>query len=413
MRGAGKKRRTNSGYRHVLVCLGLCIMITGCFLRLNQRYRDMNREKYAKKLNYYSACMKREKRWIAGQQSVEGALCLYEITESAKGTVVPYFSCQAALGLLAGTPTEEELHMVADYLSWHAKELVKHEGIVSDQEIIEGKLVSKETQDSVDSYLALYFTLLATYARKGGDLSEIPDAEKSVETGTRKLAELTNRGLTKVSETKEIYYFMDNLEVLEAYENMDVLMNSGDRSVEAWDQKEQITDFFYENKAKSKKAIRAVFWNEGDRRFEVGADVGFHALEFRGMDKLYPDAVAQVYPLACGVELIEKENEQVLYEQLSKQHAWVTLEQGTTFEWPVLSYIALQMGDVRAAETYVKNYYRKYNEDRSYPYKVTDAAWVVRTCGRLYDYYEEKADRDLVDAICERIENITGKQESK
>lgn len=397
----------------MLICLGLCIMIAGCFLRLNQRYREMNREKYAKKSNYYNACMEREKRWIAGQQAVEGALCLYEITEGAKGTVVPYFSCQAALGLLAGTPTEEELHIVADYLSWHAKELVKHEGIVSDQEVVGGKLVSKETQDSVDSYLALYFTLLATYAKKGGDLSKISYAEKSAEAGIRKLAELTNRGLTKVSETKEIYYFMDNLEVLEAYENMDVLMNSGNRSVEAWDHKEQIADFFHQKKRRSKEAIKAVFWNETDRRFEVGVDAEFHVLTYRGMEELYPDAIAQVYPLVCGVELIEKKNEQRLYEQLSKQHAWVTLEQGTTFEWPVLSYIALQMGDVRAAEAYVKNYYRKYNEDRSYPYKATDAAWVARACEGLYDYYEEKADRDLVDAICERIENITGKQESK
>lgn len=389
-------------YKAVIIVLcmaGVCILLLSI---ANHRYRENNRAKYEKKIEFYQECLEQEKSWIAAQQTVEGAIFLYAEEESECSTVVPYFSCTAAMGMLAGDPDEKDLLCVSRYLSWHAEELIESGGIISDYVIIQGEMKPTGTYDSVDSYIAAYLSLLAVYAQKGGDLDCIPNAEESVQICINRLKQLTNRNLTKVSDDKDIYYLMDNLEVLEAYEKMDALMKSGNQAVENWENKEADTEYFSQIKEQSKNAIETTFWNEAEQRFEVGVDGDFSYLEFQGMEEFYPYAIAQVYCVACDVEMKEKETIQNLYAQLSDHYEWVTLEQNTTFEWPVLSYIAVKLEDTQAAEEYMRNYRNKYGTERTYPFKVTDAAWAAKTYAELYDYYQQKANRNLWDLLWER-----------
>lgn len=408
-----KRKGTKRRYKATIMCL--CLVLLGVVLMMvaNQRYRAYNRAKYAEQIQFYRDCLEQEKNWIAKQQTAEGAICLYRRKEQTEGSVNPYFSCQAALGMLAGKPDGQALQYVAEYLSWQTGELIQSGGIMSDYKIVSGELNPTDTYDSVDSYLALYLTLLAEYIQKGGNPEVILDVEEAVAVCIYRLQELTRGGLTRVSPDKEVYYLMDNLEVLEAYEKMDTLLKSNHASVEKWSNKEMFSDYFGRMKTESRNAIKTVFWNEKENRFEVAVDDTFSGFGFEGMQDFYPCAIAQVYATACDVNVIAYETEKLLYEQISKEHAWVKLEQDTTFEWPVLAYIACELGDTQAAEAYLKNYRSKYeyDADRRYPYKAPDAAWAARTYAALYDAYEEKANRSLMDVFREKVDTMRERQD--
>lgn len=381
----------------------ICFLAIVVFLVADQRYREKNKALYGDEMEFYLNCMEEEKEWIASQQGEEGVIYLYELGEDESGSVVPYFSCLAALGMLAGNPGEEELQIVANYLNWHSEELVKSDGIISDYRVTLEGLESKETYDSVDSYIALYLNLLATYVQKGGSLKEIPYAEAATELCVLRLTEISENGLTKVSKEKEVYYLMDNLEVLEAYEKMYGLMNSENEEIKNWKNKDSLEDFFKQATKTGRKEIKESFWNSEGERFEIGMDSDFSYLSFHGMEEFYPYAIAQVYPVACGMYLTQKENIEKLYLELSKEHEWQTLELEEDFEWPVLSYIAVQLGDIESAQEYLENYRRKYAKDRSYPFHTANAGWAVRSYAELYDYYEEKVNQRLLDVIMDKF----------
>ena len=237
----------------------ICFLAIVVFLVADQRYREKNKALYGDEMEFYLNCMEEEKEWIASQQGEEGVIYLYELGEDESGSVVPYFSCLAALGMLAGNPGEEELQIVANYLNWHSEKLVKSDGIISDYRVTLEGLESKETYDSVDSYIALYLNLLATYVQKGGSLKEIPYAEAATELCVLRLTEISENGLTKVSKEKEVYYLMDNLEVLEAYEKMYGLMNSENEELENWKNKDSLESFF---KQATKTGRKEISWEE-------------------------------------------------------------------------------------------------------------------------------------------------------
>lgn len=406
-----QKRKMRRKKRDVRICIPVTMIIFVLFLAVilffaaDKRYREKNMALYADEMEFCQNCLEQEKAWIATQQGEEGIIYLYDLGEDESGSVVPYFSCLAALGMLAGHPGEEEFQFVEDYLVWHTEELIKSEGIISDYKVTPEGLEPKDSYDSVDSYIALYLNLLATYVEKGGSLKNIPYVEEAVEVCVLRLTELSQNGLTKVSEEKEVYYLMDNLEVLEACEKMDALMNSENKEIENWQKKDNYKTFFEQAAKAGREEIKAYFWNTEEERFEVGMDSDFSYLSFHGMEEFYPYAIAQVYPVACGTYLIEKEKIEDLYLELSKAHSWQDLRLEEDFEWPVLSYIAVKLGDIESAEEYLENYRKKYEEDRSYPFNTSDAGWAARAYGELYDYYEEKANQGLWDLFLEKIED--------
>lgn len=393
------KRRSGIG----VILLLLTLVISAVAVQEYRQY-EKQRKEYEEKASFYRRCMQEEQSWIRSQQAAEGVICLYQADDTKVQSVIPYFSCQAAIGLLTGDVEEENLRAAGDYLAWQTRELIRCQGILSDYEIRDGRLRATDSYDSVDSYLALYLTLLATYAQKGGNPSEISDVETAVMLCVRLLDELTVQGLTKVSEEADICYLMDNLEVKEAYEKMDALMQSGHEGIRNWKNYRKLHSFFEKSKVQIKDAIRMAFWQKNEKKYAVAVDKNGQVLAFEEK-AFYPGAVAQVYSLACGESVADEENERRLYEDLCGRYAWVTMNMDTTFEWPVMSYIAMQLYDVESAERYLSNYRRIYGSDRSYPYKVADAGWTARAYEKLYEYYDTKAKRDLKEIIKAKWKN--------
>lgn len=390
-------KRAVKGMIKVLCVCVLCALFA--VLAADYGYWKQNRESCLERAGYFRTCMEEEKIWISSCQGEEGEIYMYAIkSEEDSGTVVPYFAAQAAMGLLAGQPQEEMLEKVADYLAWHAGKIVENDGIVYDYQRTEEGLTAKEKYDSIDSYLAAFLTLLATYQEKGGELSSIPMWQQAVEIGVDTLKELSPEGLSMVSYKKATCYLMDNVEVQEAWQKLGGLFASGDPALSGWRRLEELQREAAEQQERNLQQIRTVLWNTKEQRYEVGLGGNGIVIHFQGYEEWYPDAIAQVYPLAMGIEPERAESGEALYRKITQQHAWKYLMlEDSTFDWSVLSYIAAKQGDIESAEYYLEKYRMKYSVSRKYPLSTADAAWAARAYEELAEYYEGCAGKSLLD----------------
>lgn len=397
--GSDKAKRNgrNTLWAMVLVTCSLCV-----YCAMDAEYREMKRRRYEDRIAHYTLCMEREQEWIARQQLPQGAICLYETEDGSLGTINPYFACLAARGLLAGESKEAELKCVEAYLKWHTGELVASRGLVCDYREEKGELLSIGEYDSVDSYIAVYLSLMAEYARKGGNLEGIPMLEEAVAVCIARLQELTRVGLTQVSLENTTCYLMDNAEVLDAYRQMRDLLAS-EEGAKHWKSKEVFLAYFSAAVKGAEKAMTERFWSAEEKHVEIGMDDEGNYLYFEGLDTFYPDAVAQIYPVAFDVWLTKEETIQKSYLEISERHSWKDGSMDTAFDWPVLAYVAAKLGDIRSAEEYIAEHCKRYQYDRSYPMNTANAGWVARSCEAVRDYYIEQAEKSLWDTFVERV----------
>lgn len=366
------------------------------------KFRESHKEEYADEIAYYEQCMEQEKAWIASQQHLDGAIYLYEKEEDGSGVVNPYFACLAAKSLLAGEPDEEDLKRVKNYLNWHTKELIQADGCISDYQVDKSELILKDDYDSVDAYIAVYLSLVAEYGLKGGSLEEIQDVEKAIEICVSRLQELTQNGLTQVSPTNGTYYLMDNVEVLESYRQMERLLTDC-AQVADWKKREEFLEYFSNAALEAEDAMKKAFWSEEDNRFEIGMSENLVHIKFGSIERFYPEAIVQLYSIAFDIRLIERDHEVELYNTISNLHSWNESATDGELGWPVLSYIAVQLGDISAAQQYIEEYCKAYNQDRSYPLNTAEAGWTIKGCEALRDYYLELAEKSLLEAIVEKV----------
>lgn len=352
---------------------------------------------YAGKIEEAAGILEEEKAWIRRNQGEYGEIYLNTSDDwEHRGTVNPYFACQAAMGLLTGKVTERDLDSVAAYLSWHADRLIESGGIVCDYKYIDGKLEPTGTYDSVDSYLAVFLTLFASYAEQGGDLSALANCREAVEICADQLRALTTEGLTSVSEDNGVAYVMDNAEVYEAYSRMAGLMASDRTLFAKWDREKELKRFFAQAAEDSRLAIGKYLWNSQEGRYEIGLNGKHGPLKYTGWQKFYPDAAAQIYPVSSGLFPPGDAGER-LYRELCEHYDWEYLYiPEEDYDWPVLSYIAVSMGDIPRAETYLKKFYLKYSVDRGYPLHTADSGWTARTCDALISRYEEQKKEGFI-----------------
>ena len=113
---------------------------------------------------------------LQGFQLPGGAITMYDIRSGGRSKLTPYFSCSAALGLLAGGDVEA----AGRYIQWHFDHLERN-GTIFDYTIeVEGGGVTETPAydfDSVDSYAALFLILLDEYTKAGGDRA-LPEAPR-------------------------------------------------------------------------------------------------------------------------------------------------------------------------------------------------------------------------------------------
>lgn len=381
-----KKRRSKA------VLLFLCFVFIVAYMAKDTSYRRDKKEMYEEKAAAIEQVMAREKEWIHANTGENGELYL-NTTNGAKD-VNPYFACQAAIGLLAGSPKEADFHVTAAYLNWHSRQLIEHEGIVSNYYTENGELLPSGEYDSVDSYIALYLTLLHTYVKEGGSLDSLTDWQEAVAICAGELEELAADGLTQVSERNAVSYLMDNVEVWEACKGMAEFLTLEDSYIKDWEGAAELCAFFTEQEQQIAEAVRSRFWNENEKRYEVGLDGSGRVLKFQGWEEFYPSAVAQIYPLAVG---IGSEKDRVLYETLCETFSWEYLDiAGAAFEWPVVAYVGAVCGDEDRPEIYIMEYAEKYWQNRKYPLHTASSGWVLRACEQMLELYEERADGGLL-----------------
>ncbi len=132
--------------------------------------------------------------------------------------VVPYFSCQAALGLISGwqmTGNAAYLESVRDYLAWHESHF-NADGTIYDYGGTVAEPVSTGDYDSTDSYGALYLMVLWRYYIATGDYGFVASRWDSVQKAVAgMLLTLQDDELTWAQPEYKIKYTMDNSEVFQ------------------------------------------------------------------------------------------------------------------------------------------------------------------------------------------------------
>lgn len=351
------------------------------YSRANEAYKAAQQQERQEEIRVYTTVAEAEAEWIRDNQTSQGAILLYQEEKKVPESVNPYFACQAALGLLA-YPTDENLEAVEKYLKWHTAEVLAHDGVISDYSYDDGELESTDEADSVDSYAAEYLLLLTEYAKAtkaDNGIEEIDGWYDAVVQIHSVLESVTEDDITYTDEELKLAYLMDNCEVYEACRAIAEELTDGtlaDYDVDdegKWytsfseDVREAASKAFY--KKKNKSFSYAVF---GD-----GKDTGEPDFE-----EFYPDCVAQLYPVFTG--MTERDDAMdTLYNKVGESFDWQQGKTGGTFQWSVMSSIAISFSDRESADEYLKCYTDLVEESREYPMHTANAGWVMRTCGQI------------------------------
>lgn len=383
----GRRSFTWIGVLALLAVLG--------YLGADMVYRKMNERIYQPRLAWAEALMEREKEWILANQGEDGEI--YMNGEEA-GNVNPYFSCQAALGLLQGTKerpaAERELSAAGRYLNWHTKVLLDSDGAVGIYEKKGDSFVRTDKGDSVDAYLGTYLELLGKYLLTAGSVEGLDSWEEGILAAVGALESLLEDGLTRVSAENDTKYLMDNLEVWRGLaaleEGLDAISTTSGEALAVCGRIEKLRGILEER-------ITEVFWvesvgrwrvMEGDERFSEGS---FY------LDEFYPDGVAQIYPLIYGFPVEDWKAQKELYRDFTEAFRWEVIEENTSeFVWTMVGMGAAKAGDVERLEDFLKNYEKAFASKRDYPLYTGEAGWVCRECEWYCRYCLEKIEGHLL-----------------
>lgn len=348
-----------------------CITVGSVFMFA---YYQNLRKEIDTRQKWLETVLTEEKKWILENQGPEGEIYM---NGSKAGDVNPYFSCIAALGLLAETKncsiTETEKKAVGRYLDWHTEILLETDGKMGIYRKENGKLIYKEKADSEDGYLGMYLFLMGKYLGKTEN-TDLPESwKKGISLALKKIQSLMQDGVTQVSEENTTVYLMDNLEVWKGLYELEV---AGIEDTQA----------ISEIRKKIQGQIEKTFWDDVHQRWRIiGNSDLYHPEEF------YPDGVAQIYPLIYEFPVKEKKKQKVLYDQFAESFQWQKLNtKRTGFLWTITGMAAVQIGDIHDLVELIENYETEYCKERKYPLYTGEAGWICMECGKLYDLYERK-----------------------
>ena len=278
---------------------------------------------------------------LRGFQLSNGAITMYDIRDGGRSKLTPYFSCSAALGLLAGGDTDA----AGRYIQWHFDHL-EEDGTIFDYTIdVEGENI-KETSmndcDSVDSYAALFLILLDEYAKAGGDMALLEAHGSDIARVVRAMDGVKQWGLTYAKPDYKAFYLMDNCEVAAGYRAAASLWGMLGNPLQAlrcrlWAWCVTL-------------AVNLRLWNRGRGCYDYALGNPSDLAVF------YPDAAAQLFPVAFGLLKPGSSRAQNLYENfLEAQPQWLEGLGGGGFPWVILTRAALAMGDADTTAQYLRN----------------------------------------------------------
>ena len=294
---------------------------------------------------------------LAGYVLSNGALPMYNISGGGTSKLSPYFSCSAALGLLEAGYINE----VKSYIKWHIAHLETNDvsglnGSIYDYEITvkngkitEAKLLNGEGQpdyDSVDSYAALFLTLLKEYVVKTGDKAFVKAYRGQIDRIYSTFAAVQNGNLTYAKPTYKMEYLMDNCEVVLGCRDAAYLYRTVFSDEAAAAKCDSLADII--------TAGVNSLWNSARSNYNFAKG---HPSNWT---KFYPDVSAQLFPVAFGVVSPENPREKAIYNEFKQEFpSWVNLT-SDAFPWVILTRASLAHKDYETTATFLKNVKKKY-----------------------------------------------------
>lgn len=359
-----------------------------------------NNQKCEERMQAIRQALTREKKWILKNQGEDGVIYM---NGALAGDVNPYFSCQAALGLLAKCSDEKEIEKreteiqsVLRYLNWHSEQLLETDGIMGIYRKNGDKIQIVAKADSVDAYLGVYLELLGKYLMATSSAKGLLWWREASDLAICKLEELMDDGLTRVSSENDTKYLMDNLEVWRGIvvweECMRLYENTGISSA--------LQDRVAAMRKTLEKKIPEIFWDKENGRWRVMAGDA----EIK-KDVFYPDGVAQIYPLIVGFPIKNLRIQKRLYRDFTESFQWQELmEKDTNFIWSMVGMSAAEVGDDEGLYKFLKSYERVVSISRKYPLYTGEAGWICREYERAYENYAKRI-------LCLRIFRCEDKKE--
>lgn len=272
--------------------------------------------------------------WLLGCRTTSGT---FTVAPGAD-TIVPYFANQAAWALLPEHP-----HEVKTHLEWYLGHLNRPDrwglaGTVYDYRLEGDKEVPTGSYDSADAYAATFLTAVARYWQVTGDTRFVQDHRADLDLVARVIVVLQDGdGLAWARPGHWVKYLMDNAENFQGLTDYAWLLGTlGDADAAG----------YWAVRAEAIRAgIRQVMYNP--RRGDY-----YWAVKMTGTRRLtnwrqwYPDAVAQLFPVLCGVESPDSRISRAVYQRFVRFYPeWAARPRSGRSPWGVITPVAVSMGD--------------------------------------------------------------------
>lgn len=278
--------------------------------------------------------MSRQAKWLLACRTASGTFAVFPGAD----LIIPYFANQAAWSLLPEYPQEVKAH-----LEWYLGHLNRPDrwgltGTVYDYRIEGDREVSTGSYDSADAYAATFLTAVARYWQATGDTPFVQEHRAELDLVAGVIVALQDRdGLAWARPGHWVKYLMDNAENFQGLRDY------------AW-----LLERLGDEDAARYWAARAEAVRAGIRQFMYNPRRGeyYWALKMSGTRRLpnwrqwYPDAVAQLFPVLCGVESPDSDVSRTIYQRFASFYpGWASVPRPGRSPWGVLTPVAVTMGD--------------------------------------------------------------------
>jgi hypothetical protein len=270
--------------------------------------------------------------------------------------IVPYFANLAAMALVGSRPA-----VVKEYLLWYLAHLNRPDrfglqGTIYDYTVDSSGCERPTARyDSADSYASTFLSLVRAYVDETQDCDFARDNLPNLELVASVVYRLQDTdGLVWATAARREKFLMDNAENyrgLSDYADLLAALGLSEAASRAGDVARRISEGVESRLWDARRGNYAwgiyTYWLGGFRLGEARQETNWR--------RWYPDTVAQVFPVICGLLDPSDLRAVSLYENLNAWHPqWVNQHKSDPHPWSLLGYGAAVMGDIARASAFVR-----------------------------------------------------------
>lgn len=322
-------------------------------------------------IHYLSSSAAAQICWLKSCQilrpghAADGAIARYP----DQSGVMPYFSNYAATAMLEEPSCYP---LVERYLDWYLRSL-EFDGTILDYSYGSNLNFKTARPDSEDAYAGTFLALAALYHKKAGQTGWIKKSLPALKRVAGSIINLMDRdGLTFALAGYKVKYLMDNCEAYRGLADFAELLHGlGDREA----------SYFGSVAEEIAAGIERQLWNKRKLCY-YASKIGWLS---RGtnLNKFYPDAACQVFPVLCGLIEANGVKGTGLYKLFNdSQPKWPNLTP-PHYPWMLLGLYACLHGDYNRAYEKVCCAREAYIDQGSGKWYCAEAAFFIITCAKL------------------------------